>query len=50
MSIRTHIIKSTMLLSSLFIIGQVAEAVTVDVGGSIRPRLEFVDEGGQGQG
>ena len=50
MSIRTHIIKSTMLLSSLFIIGQVAEAITVDVGGSIRPRLEFVDEGGQGQG
>jgi hypothetical protein len=39
-----------MLLSSLFIIGQVAEAVTVDVGGSIRPRVEYVDDGGQGQG
>lgn len=43
MSIRTHIIKSTMLFSSLFIIGQVAEAATVEVGGSIRPRVEFVD-------
>ena len=49
MSIRTHIIKSTMLLSSLFIAGQIAEAATVDVGGSIRPRVEFVDEGAQGQ-
>lgn len=48
MSIRTHIIKSTMLLSSLFIIGQIAEATTVDVGGSIRPRVEYVNQGGQG--
>jgi hypothetical protein len=50
MSIRTHIIKSTMLLSSLFIVGQVAEAVTIEVGGSLRPRVELVDEGAQGQG
>ncbi len=49
MSIRTHIIKGTMLLSSLFIIGQVAEAVSVDVSGSLRPRVEFVDEGAQAQ-
>ncbi len=49
MKIRNHIIKSTMLLSSLFMLGQVAQAVTVDIGGSIRPRVEYVDEGAQGQ-
>jgi hypothetical protein len=38
-----------MLLSSLFIAGQAVEAVSVDIGGSIRPRVEFVDEGAQGQ-
>lgn len=48
MSIRTHIIKSSLLLSSVFMLGQIAEAVTVDVGGSIRPRVEFADQGIQG--
>jgi hypothetical protein len=43
MSIRTHIIKSTVLLSTLFIAGQIAEATTVEVGGSLRPRVEFVE-------
>ena len=46
--IRTHIIKSALLLSSVFMVGQIAEAVTVDVGGSIRPRVEYADEGIQG--
>ena len=50
MGIRTHIIKSAMLLSSVFMLGQIAEAVTVDVGGSIRPRVEYADEGIQGMG
>jgi hypothetical protein len=35
-----------MLLSSLFITGLVAEATTVDVGGSIRPRVEFSETKG----
>ena len=46
MSIRTHIVKSSMLVSSLFIAGLVAEATTVDVGGSIRPRTEFSETKG----
>ena len=48
MSIRTHIIKSSLLLSSVFMLGQIAEAVTVDVGGSIRPRVEYASKGIQG--
>lgn len=46
MSIRTHIIKGSMLVSSLFIAGLVAEATTVDIGGSIRPRVEFTETKG----
>lgn len=50
MSIRTHIIKSSLLLSSIFMLGQIAEATTVDIGGSIRPRFEYADQGIQGNG
>ena len=50
MGIRKHIIKSSLLLSSVFMLGQIAEAVTVDIGGSIRPRVEYADEGIQGNG